>query len=261
MKLFLKKPRLEEIHTLDEKEIQKRLYGKYHRETQEKNQNKKTTVPASKIEFSNPLKPAPTPQVNESSTADKFGKLPRIFQSFPWKFSFLLTAALLVTVTSLQLLSFWFSKMKIPSARTRSKTISLPPARLSARPSVESPKPAAKKSETSVTNSPRTQTAAPAIPAIIAPSAPAQITPPKQRYYAVQVCTYQREEDAARLVTGLKDLNFPAFFRRTTSQQGMTHYEVFLSKDVTYAAANSRLGEFRKTHQSQEFPDSFIRSL
>lgn len=257
MKLFLKKSREESLHTLDEKEIQKRLYGKYHRDAPPKAQS---NVPGAlrKIEISSHLKPAVLLQEMENSSSSAPTNFIGLFQKFPWKFAGILTAALITTIVLLQLLSFWFSKLRIAHHESRPEKVMR-----SALPAVQLPREIKKSQANSVpTFHPQAIT-----PVVVQPnvsrSNDSQISLPRQRYYAVQICTYQREEDSAQLVAELKRLNFHAFFRRSPASQpgGPTHYEVFLSKEETYAAANARLNEFRKTNQFQKFSDSFIRSL
>ena len=81
----------------------------------------------------------------------------------------------------------------------------------------------------------------------------------KKAYYAVQICTYQKETDAKALEEELKRSNFSAFSLRM--QGKIPYYVVFIGKDESYAGANEKLKEFRASDQYQKFPDAFIRSI
>ncbi|OGX02995.1 MAG: hypothetical protein A3G87_05020 [Omnitrophica bacterium RIFCSPLOWO2_12_FULL_50_11] len=82
------------------------------------------------------------------------------------------------------------------------------------------------------------------------------------KVYAVQVCTYQRESDAVRLTKQLQEMNFKPFYRRMVSRQFRTsYYVVFLGQDPTYAGAQSLLRKFQRTDLFTDFSDSFIQSL
>lgn len=237
MKIFSKKSEVESLHALNEKEIQKRLYGRYHREAMPAGEKPSTNnaaraVPELEIpdisrsfSFSNRLKAFPARFQNAFLS---------FWQKFPWKFSGFLIGFLVAFVILFQVFSSWFGKVK-----------AVPPA--SGLNAVNEPAPLAlpvKKVEVSL------------------PRPTIQAQAPRKSYYAVQICTYQREGDARQLTRVLESLNFPAFYLHNLSaQERITFYTVFLGKEETYAAAKARLNEFRKTEASQKFPDSFIRSL
>ena len=247
MKFTLKKTETGSLHPLNEKEIQKRLYGRYHRDdtTSAADPNCNSTLP--KAEIRNTSRPSFSLTV---WFANFTGRLQGLFlkfgRKFPWKFSVIVTGSLIVSVVLLQALSAWFGKVRInsqtPSEPVVNKLVSASPIKKSievAAPPSLSAAPAARPAATTVDKGVQ-----------------------RKRYYAVQVCTYERETDAQQLTNELKGLNFPAFHLRfPSSQQGLTHYVVFLGKEETYATANAKLNEFRKTKDFQRFPDSFIRSI
>ena len=84
----------------------------------------------------------------------------------------------------------------------------------------------------------------------------------KKSFYAVQICTYQKESDAKSLSQELKNSNFSAFYLKMQGSQNKNPYfVVFLGKDESYAGANQELKQFRNSEQYQRFPDAFIRSI
>ena len=252
-KLLSKKSEREPSRPLNEREIQERLYGRYHRDT---------VLVSPDVNIKPPL-PQAEPKVkrlntlNTSSFAQSFktvfttcrGLVSSFVRKFPWKFAAWVTVSLVVVIISFQFVSLWFAKIKsIPKAPKVSvqnepvvpvavkvdqvKTVSAPPAPVSI----------------SVSQGQSSQSNAP--------------TAYKKKFYAVQVCTYEREEDARQLTSELQKLNFPAFYRQfLSSHQRIPHYVVFLSQEDTFAEANAKLNEFRKTRHFLTFSDSFIRSL
>lgn len=90
-----------------------------------------------------------------------------------------------------------------------------------------------------------------------APSASA-----KKKVYAVQICTYQKEQDALALVDQLKQAHFNSFYRRMASQNNrIPFFVVFLGQRESFSEAQSMLSDFRKTELFKNFSDSFVRSL
>ncbi len=247
MKFFLKKQSEVSLQSLNEEEIQKKLYGTFHKNTKSQNASVTFNTPKQSA-FTRPQSSEPLPPSDlDASIKHSIDKILKGFQSFPWKFSIVVIGCLIFGIYLLQFLSgavHQFSKLK-PS---KQYMISV------AGQSVEK---ASRKGETSK-----------AIPvkkteqlAVIAPvqADKAMIDSPKKSYYAVQICTYQKEADAKALSAELKNLNFSTFYLRM--QGKIPYYVVFLGKDESYAGANEKLKEFRNSEQYQKFPDAFIRSI
>ena len=260
-KILSKKGQGEPLHTLDEKEIQKRLYGHYHREivpSRESSDFSRTTQSSSQFPF-----PERAPSISFLTQLRMFVTqfrevVLRTVQKFPWKFAAIVMALLFAAVVVFQFISFSFEKTRTFFRKQNGVVVQ----------KVEEPLTASKlqmvvKGEASE-KSELKKVESKAVPVTVVPiqseNAVAQL--PKKKFYAVQVCTYQREEDAQKLARELQSLNFPAFYRQfLSSQQRISQYIVFLGKDETYTQANARLSEFRKTKQFLTFEDSFIRSL
>jgi len=89
----------------------------------------------------------------------------------------------------------------------------------------------------------------------------AQAIPP-EIFFSIQVCTYNSEDDANRLIGELKSQNMPAF-HQTSPIRGSDSklHLVMLGKDATYPDAQKRLEQFRKTEVSKKFSDAYIRRV
>lgn len=99
---------------------------------------------------------------------------------------------------------------------------------------------------------------------VIAPPPPPvenTVAPGPERGYAVQICTYAREEDAGRLVRAIQEAQFPAFVQPMERTNGKTFYPVFIGRFQTYQEAQKQLQEFRSKPISNDFPDSFVRTI
>lgn len=244
MKLLSKKSGREaSFHVLNEKEIQERLYGRYHRETMSRGREVGTNSLLSPAGSG----PRGSTVFSLSQRLVPFLKTCREFtfalvRKFPWKFAVAITGLLGASLIVFPLISFWFAKAKSvmdASQKVVQEEIQTNPTETAMVPPVSRPVPV------SVTQS---QSNAPIVP--------------KRKYYAVQVCTYERERDARQLTSELRNMNFPAFYRRFLStRHGIPHYVVFLSQEESFTGANARLNEFRKTKHFLTFSDSFIRSL
>ncbi|MBI4395321.1 MAG: SPOR domain-containing protein [Candidatus Omnitrophica bacterium] len=250
MKIFEKKVDDDSLHTLNEKEIQKRLYGRYHLESNSKATALETPSPnPTRLE----IPKAVTSSVVSTSFKDFLARSQKVLllagKKFPWTFATIVISALALSVISLQVLSIWFGKMKPPEP----SEISVATGEAN-RFSQAKKVPEVKAFSSSPALSPPTA-AGSALTAQLAEGA-------KKKYYAVQVCTYQKEQDAARLATELKASNFDAFYlRMASSRQRQPHYVVFLGKEESYLGANSKLDAFRKSRYYEQFSDSFIRSI
>ena len=270
MKLFAKKPETDDLHSLNEKEIQKRLYGKYHREG-----NSNPNIGRSSVNTTGT--PLEIPEVSRAhsfssqtkSLLVRAGSSLFVFlKKVPWKLLGIVSAALIATVVAFQVFSFLFAKIKtLPKPVGRSLSIS----HLSkpAAPHKIAPRILESKKEVTVRETPKVEAVAQkmvfsqsAIRSDSPLSLPKQIETARKKYYTIQICTYQREHDARQLTEELKNADLPAYYLKIlSSQQQIPHYVVFLSKEDTYAEASARLREFRKTQQFQKFSDSFVRSL
>ena len=269
MKLFSKKTETDNLHTLNEKEIQKRLYGKYHREGNSNpgiGRSGSGAMPP-QLEIPEVSRPFSFSNQLKNSLAQTRNFLFVFVKKIRWKFLATVTAALIVAVILFQVFSFLFTKIKtLPKPFHFSSKVSHLNKRAAAHkvtPRSAEPKKEAAAVKAIAAEMP--QKAMP-VPSVIVPSSPLSLPKPpealKKRYYSVQICTYQREQDAKQLVEELKNADLPAFHLRIlSSQQPFPHYVVFLGKEKTYADANVLLREFRKTQHFQKFPDSFVRSI
>lgn len=251
MNLLSHKPKEDSLNTLDEKQIQERLYGTYH-----KGSNSVSPAPRTA--------PPPPPALKESVPDEKkvdiaaewkalAGAWAQAFRHygalFPWKMVGSIGIALIGAVLIVQSISGWFANRKfqdfapqVQEASPRSK-----PAETAPSVSASSQKTALSSAGPSVSNAGAAVTNRPEA---------------KQKFYAVQICTYQRSRDAEELVKQLQQLRFSAFYKQSFSQaERIPLYVVFLDRVPTYAQAKTQLAEFRKTELFQKFSDSFIQSL
>ena len=245
--LLSRKAKENSLGTLDEKQIQERLYGKYHREN--------NSGPTPSVRIGQPPDPkefVPGEQRNHlfeewKALRNAWGQAIRqFFNGFPWKAVASIEIALIAAVLIVQSVSQWMSNQRLSGSMREFQTQSKPIQTLKAPAAA----PALKVVSSQRISSSSEPPPPPSLPVI------------KQKYYAVQICTYQREKDAEALVKQLQALHFPAFYKRTLSEQErIALFVVFLDRAETYAQAKSQLSEFRKTELFQQFSDSFIRSL
>lgn len=241
MNLLSRKPKENSLGTLDEKQIQERLYGKYHkggqpiaapqaRTEQTSFTPKGLTPPPKKIEIYQEWK----------ALSHAWGQAFNQFaKGFPWKMIGSIGIALIASVLIAQNASRWLGHLRQTTPVTEPS-----------KPAVQAVVTPVKKPLSS--------------PGLSRSESVTTLTPPvaKQKHYAVQVCTYQRAKDAEELVKQLQGFNFSAFYKQTASQQErIPLYVVFLDRAETYAEAKAQLAEFRKTEIFQKFSDSFILSL
>lgn len=238
-KLFSKKSETETLRSLGEEEIQKKLYGRYHRpELKTSNSRRETatveTPEIKSLSSSNLLSSGPI----KKNVSINWEFVSNALKKFPLKLFATVIGSVAIAIVLFQLMPSWFQKKETHVSEAVSVT-SMP---------IEETVPQKQPEKLSLTQ--------PVLKTTIE-----KVSPSSKKYYAVQVCTYQREEDARRLIKQLEILNFPAFFQKTSSSSGLSHYIVFLSKEESYAQANSKLSQFRKTKEFETFSDSFIRSL
>ena len=268
MKLFSKKSEADTLHTLDEKEIQKRLYGRYHRETtvpvHHFNSNVNAAYP--KLEIKAPSKAVPLSTRFNDFLMRLKGPFSSFFNTFPWKLAGIVSAGLVISIVLFQALSFWLSRLKEVSLdHSRNVTAHASKTRHVANTKPEDTKERLQKAQvpkkSRTTESATLGSIATTFQSPLSLAKPIEVTL-KKKYYSVQICTYQREQDAKQLTEELKDSNLSAFYLRIpSSQQQMPHFVVFLGKEETYAGAGARLKDFQKTQHFQKFPDSFVRSV
>ena len=230
---------------LDEKQIQEKLYGQYR---------KGTLPPAEK---SNPVELLPHLESSIKKERVSFFKwvkpllvqtvqlIARVWKMIPWRAISILAGALIISAILFQTILLLVTKVKAVSFAAKHQ------AALSAPLPQTTPAPPLVKQSPNVS------------PATAGPSGPiaSENQLAKQKAYAVQVCTYEREEDARQLVGRLARLNFSPFYRRTASTLDKARYEVFLGREKTYANAKALLNQFRRTEPFRNFSDAFIRSI
>ncbi len=259
MNLLSQKSKEDSLNTLDEKQIQERLYGKYHKG------NNSASVPSRIIP-----PPALTPKksIPNKKKIDVAGEwkalahawaqaFRRYGANFPWKMAGSLGIILIAAVLIVQSVGGWLADRKFQGFVLHTQEISPSSEPSETLPSVSIP---AQK-----VASPQAPPASHRgdMPAANPPAAKqSSETAAKQRFYAVQVCTYQRIRDAQELVKQLQTLHFSAFYKQSFSQaERIPLYVVFLDRVPSYGQAKTQLAEFRKTELFQKFSDSFIQSL
>jgi cell division septation protein DedD len=254
VKLFSKKTNQEPLKTLNEREIQERLYGKYHADSPKVSATASVrTATLPKIEVKNRLEPSFSSQPSRKTASLDFASpVIKFFKAIPWKFAGLMLGSLVGIIFVLQILSSWMGSLKEESVSSRIKK-SAAEFREVAQVKIE------KASIPALGVKAETEAIQP-----IAETKP--ITPKaaafKKKYYAVQVCTYFQESDAKELTQKLNHLNFSAFYQRVYSNaQNTSHYLVFLGKEETQSAAQAQFQAFKKSPEFQSFPDSFVRSI
>ena len=259
MKLFSKKSNSEPLKVLNEREIQERLYGKYHADSPKITAASTNTAVLHKVEAKSRLEPSFSSQPSQKALPLNFSALFfKLQKRFPWRFSGLLIGSVIGGVFVLQLLSFWMGTLSQSSQLISASVRKTTPNQIQTSAVEVEKKPMAGAKPAEEALSP--QTAAPTSEA--KPTPPRVSDTPKKKYYAVQVCTYFRESDARELTQELTALNFSAFYQHVSSgSQNVHHYLVFLGKEETYSAAEAKLEAFKKTKRFQSFPDSFIRSV
>ncbi len=258
MKLFSKKSNSEPLKALNEREIQERLYGRYHAGSLKTNAASANTAVLHKVEVKSRLEPSSS-QPSQKVLPFNFSALFFKFQKrFPWKFSGLLIGSVIGGVFVFQLLSFWMGTLSRSAQSISASVRKTTPSQIQTSAIEVKKKPMAGVKPAEKALPPQTMTPT----SEAKPAPPRASDTPKKRYYAVQVCTYFRESDARELAQELTALNFPAFYQHVSSgSQNVHHYLVFLGKEETYSAAEAKLEVFKKTKQFQSFPDSFIRSV
>jgi hypothetical protein len=233
VKLFSKKPDTKPLKTLNEREIQERLYGTYHGDQARAHSNSTPVSVVSKVEITRPELSVFIKSAQEKVPFNLSALILKRLKQFPWKFAGILIGSVLGALFVFHLLSFWIgsfteaqsilevTKAPLNEANIEKKSLVVPVS----------------------------------LPSGIESTPPSEVT--RKKHYVVQVCTYFRESDARRLTQELASLNFPAFYQKVSSG----HYLVFLGKEETYSAAEAQLQKFKTTKQFESFPDSFISSL
>lgn len=79
--------------------------------------------------------------------------------------------------------------------------------------------------------------------------------------FVIQVCIYNREEDAKNLAEQIAQSQFPAFLQPFHRSNAKTLYPVFIGRFETFSEAQSELEQFRKKPIARDFSDSFVRTL
>lgn len=216
------------LRSLNEEEIQKKLYGKFHKSSQSQNSSSFNTS-------------STRPQAAQTEPQESYLKKGiDTLKSIPWKFTLITVGVVIVTIYLFQGMSEFFHQLSerksaVPPVIEKSVLVATPKAAPIVKTEVS-------KAVTPIESS-------------------KTIAVPKKNYYAVQICTYQKESDAKTLENELNKLGFAAFNLRMQGQHQTSYYVVFIGKNESYSSANNALKEFRKSEQYQRFPDAFIRSV
>ncbi|MBI1978052.1 MAG: hypothetical protein HYS55_04805 [Candidatus Omnitrophica bacterium] len=229
---------------LNEEEIQKKLYGRYHKGTgTQKAEGPRVNVNTQQLVIKTSSQSVPVSTRLKVWVIRITSQMGLLLKKFPWKLFSVVTVLLVLAILGFQHIPNWFLKGKPPLAQAGRMT----GGKISVEP-IQSRKASETIDSSSVTlTKPEAETR--------------ETTTSKKRYFAVQICTYQREQDARQLTGRLHSMNFPAFYSKSSSSRGLSHYVVFLSKEESYAQANSKLAQFRRTSEFRKFSDAFIRSL
>ena len=84
---------------------------------------------------------------------------------------------------------------------------------------------------------------------------------PAEKAFVVQVATYARQTDSERVVKQMIEAGLPSFGKPLRRTGGKVFHLVFLGPFKTFGNAQAELKKFRALPVSQNFPDSFVRSL
>lgn len=84
---------------------------------------------------------------------------------------------------------------------------------------------------------------------------------PAEKAFVVQVATYARQTDSERVVKQMIEAGLPSFGKPLRRTGGKVFQLVFLGPFKTFGDAQAQLKKFRALPVSQNFPDSFVRSL
>ena len=245
MNLFVKKSAGDSLHSLNEEEIQKKLYGTFHKSVLSRNVSLKPNVSKNV--------PFVRSQVVEKPVSNLVPQLKflsrksiKIVQSFPWKFSIVTIGLVLLSIYSFEFLSGTFQNLSKARASKLETVYNIKALEKTGRNTEKVELDQIKKTDQHVS--------------VIHNEKPLDL--PQKAFYAVQICTYQKESDAKALAKSLKASNFSSFYLHMQGFQNKTpYYVVFIGKNESYAAANEKLKEFRNSDQYQKFPDAFIRSI
>ena len=79
--------------------------------------------------------------------------------------------------------------------------------------------------------------------------------------YAVQICVYEKEDEAKRLVNNLKAKKYPAYFTTRVSSKGKIYYNIYVGKFPTEKTASSFLDKIKGKKEFEQFKDSFVKRL
>jgi len=266
--LLFKKEKPDQSHVLGEKEIQERLYGNYHRPERAKSV---ATTERPRESFNNSSQSVTQAPVPVAEPKVPFGErvrsawtkfepgLESFLKSFPWKFAAMVIGGLVAVILFFQGVTYVFEGAShwLEERRESSE------ARLAEKEAIaeRADKEAARAAEErDAIEEARVSSAGDASMSELPPvGTPTTVS---AKSYGVQVCTYQRENDARRLVAQLKNSNFDAFYRESRSRAlGIPFFEVFLGRANSYQIAKDHLATFKQSNLHTDFQDSFIRSL
>lgn len=264
------------MNTLDEKQIQERLYGKYHKgssnsltSTEPKRQSFPTLPVVTKEE-----KLAQAPVVTENVSV--LDSILTALSHVPWRFIGILAGAFVVTLLLVNMVAYFLGKTKADHAHIAGGRLQGPKAvAVEKISSAKTQQPETVKEIVPVVQKVKlpegmgsaaksekialAETSAAATTVVAEPTKPLEKVV-KQRFYGVQICTYQRQADAQTLVSELNQRGFNAFFKEVPSQQ-KEFYVVYLNRSKTYAEAQHALNKFKQSDLHSRFRDSFIRSI
>lgn len=77
--------------------------------------------------------------------------------------------------------------------------------------------------------------------------------------YTIQICVYEKKDDAQNLVSGLKKKGYPAWLISRTSPKGRLYYNIYIGQFARLEDATKFLKELKTKEEFKEFEDSFIR--
>lgn len=79
------------------------------------------------------------------------------------------------------------------------------------------------------------------------------------RSYTIQICVYEKQDEAEKLVSDLKKKGYPAWLLRRTSPKGKVYHNIYIGRFATDKEASDFLNRLKSKEEFKEFKDSFVR--
>ncbi len=279
MFLFLKKRKEENLKPLTEKEIQEKLYGHFYTGTLGDDETSPDSAER-QVEVGELFKPPVEIKEQVQSAPDHQPSNPRIKPEFLGPIAKPRNGELFRFGSNFQKISWWFKISSMKKPRWIEKLERIPISRIAVtffalvlilvvvralaqvvfnvspnfmrgiKIKMRSLEKAVVVPETKVPE--KTAVAKEVIQVTLPPAVP-------KRFYTIQMIIYEDFAPAQRLIDRLKSRNLDAFAKAIKNSRGKERYQVFLGHFLTYAEAQSKLAQYRKSNLLADFPDSFVR--